>query len=541
VFLVKFVLYVWVGKSWKEIIKGGGDMRKEIAMFLFFCSLFLFVSSLVYGQGDNSPDPNVNLALLDEATVSGSVPEGIARGKPEDILWDPVKQDFAYSSEYHEYGIPFGDKLFATKDNPFYWMVEWQTPKNINYITIGGAYENQPQPNTPWAIQYWDSENEKWIDVPKAHNGWEADTLNGVGGWINNGVFQWRGLEPIVTTKLRIIAYCDTTDEFVDNDTLKSIHFRGTNGEVKSVLIQYLDFSNAEPDNEKDEMVNLGLLPEAVVSAAFKAGEYEYIRGQPATILFDPVKGDFYEITAWGEFGYPFEFDAGYPTEEDPFYWMVEWPVPKYVNYFTWGGVYGNQPQPYTLWAVQYWDGEEWVTVMDGVGGSKAEGRPGVDTDAESVWQSETPIVTTKFRLAVWSDGINPLVSFHIRGRGGHTWNWDERDYPFKAVLLQYRELTKIADEKINDRPRGFSLRQNYPNPFNPITEIAFTVPKNEHIKLSVYNLKGEEICVLLNEVKKPGDYKVIFDGSSLSSGVYLYRLETKSGFSLTRKMVLIK
>ena len=62
-----------------------------------------------------------------------------------------------------------------------------------------------------------------------------------------------------------------------------------------------------------------------------------------------------------------------------------------------------------------------------------------------------------------------------------------------------------------------------------------------ELIKLSVYNLKGEEICVLLNEVKKPGDYKVIFDGSSLSSGVYLYRLETKSGFSLTRKMVLIK
>lgn len=190
---------------------------------------------------------------------------------------------------------------------------------------------------------------------------------------------------------------------------------------------------------------------------------------------------------------------------------------------------------------MQYWDGSEWVTVMDGVGGSLEEGLSGVDVDAKSVWQSETPIVTTKFRLAVWSDGINPLVSFHIRGRGGSSlYGTDERDSTFKAVLVQYKDLeTGIENSKVMD-PSSFVLSQNYPNPFNPQTTIEYILPQRDHVKLTVFDLQGRVVEVLLDDMKNPGVHHVTFNGSSLSSGIYYYRMETSQG-SVTRKMMLLK
>lgn len=183
-------------------------------------------------------------------------------------------------------------------------------------------------------------------------------------------------------------------------------------------------------------------MDECVVSAAFDPGEIDGIRGEPSELLFDLEKNNFRKPnTPWGEFDYPYQYDACFVIEEKPFYWMYEWPVPKNINFFTWGGVYGNQPQPTTPWAIQYWD-NGWVTVMEGTGGSYLEGRSGVDTDAQSVWQSDTPVQTTKFRLAVWSDGIDPLFSYHIRGRGGSCQNWDETDSTFKCILVQYKDLT---------------------------------------------------------------------------------------------------
>ena len=240
-----------------------------------------------------------------------------------------------------------------------------------------------------------------------------------------------------------------------------------------------------------------------------------------------------------GEIGYPWQYDAGYLTEEDPFYWMVEWPVPKNVNYFTWGGVYGNQPQPTTPWAVQYWDGE-WVTLMDGIGGSFEEGLMGVDTDAESIWQTDTPIQTTKFRLAVWSDGIDPLFSYHIRGRGGSTLNWDQTEDEFKCILLQYKDLDTAVEIDDAVLPEEFSLHQNYPNPFNPQTNITFNLAKSGHVRLAVYNIRGQEVAVLLDEVRPNGNHNVTFDASKFTSGIYYYKLKTNQGVQ-TKKMLLVK
>lgn len=89
--------------------------------------------------------------------------------------------------------------------------------------------------------------------------------------------------------------------------------------------------------------------------------------------------------------------------------------------------------------------------------------------------------------------------------------------------------------------PSKFSLHQNYPNPFNPITTIQFDIPKQSRVSIRVYNILGKEIATLVDEEKAPGIYTIQFDGGSLPTGVYFYRLETPDGFAATRKLMLLK
>lgn len=85
-----------------------------------------------------------------------------------------------------------------------------------------------------------------------------------------------------------------------------------------------------------------------------------------------------------------------------------------------------------------------------------------------------------------------------------------------------------------------YYLDQNFPNPFNPATSISFTLLKQEHAKLSVYNVLGKEVAVIVNKVLSAGNNTFKFDASSLSSGTYIYKLETGS-FVQARKMILMK
>jgi len=88
--------------------------------------------------------------------------------------------------------------------------------------------------------------------------------------------------------------------------------------------------------------------------------------------------------------------------------------------------------------------------------------------------------------------------------------------------------------------PLTFALEQNYPNPFNPSTNIKYSVPESGFVNLSVYNLVGEEVSVLVNETVDAGFYEATFNAANLPSGIYFYRLQTGNTVQ-TKKMVLMK
>lgn len=97
---------------------------------------------------------------------------------------------------------------------------------------------------------------------------------------------------------------------------------------------------------------------------------------------------------------------------------------------------------------------------------------------------------------------------------------------------------TSVQDDIVS--VTNFELSQNYPNPFNPSTKISFSLPESHHVKLNVYSVLGERISTLYEGTLSAGTHSVSFDGTGLTSGIYIYRLETETS-SITKKMILLK
>jgi hypothetical protein len=100
-------------------------------------------------------------------------------------------------------------------------------------------------------------------------------------------------------------------------------------------------------------------------------------------------------------------------------------------------------------------------------------------------------------------------------------------------------EITGVT-QKTDKRPEAISLAQNYPNPFNPKTTLDYVLPQQAQIALSVYNVHGQKVVTLINGYQEQGAHSVLFDGSNLSSGIYLYELKTED-FCSIKKMTLVK
>ncbi len=88
--------------------------------------------------------------------------------------------------------------------------------------------------------------------------------------------------------------------------------------------------------------------------------------------------------------------------------------------------------------------------------------------------------------------------------------------------------------------PVKFELAQNYPNPFNPTTTINYSIAKEQVVTLKVYDMLGREVAELVNAKQAPGNYKVNFNASGLTSGVYFYKLQS-GDFVNVKKMTLMK
>lgn len=111
----------------------------------------------------------------------------------------------------------------------------------------------------------------------------------------------------------------------------------------------------------------------------------------------------------------------------------------------------------------------------------------------------------------------------------------------YRLKQIDYNGNYEFSDEvEVITLPLEYSLSQNYPNPFNPTTKIKCEVPVNTNVTLEVFDVLGRLIKTLVNENKSAGRYEVEFNGSELSSGLYLYKIKAGS-FELTRKMLLLK
>jgi hypothetical protein len=100
--------------------------------------------------------------------------------------------------------------------------------------------------------------------------------------------------------------------------------------------------------------------------------------------------------------------------------------------------------------------------------------------------------------------------------------------------------ITSVKEENLSNISSEFTISQNYPNPFNPTTTIKYSVSKQSIVAIKVYDVLGREIETLVNDEKSTGNYKVEFDASKLTSGIYFYRMQA-GDFVETKKIILMK
>jgi hypothetical protein len=145
---------------------------------------------------------------------------------------------------------------------------------------------------------------------------------------------------------------------------------------------------------------------------------------------------------------------------------------------------------------------------------------------------------------------VGEVVS--VNSPTAHSYSWTDHSVtngqPYSYTLVavdvdgQRSELQTINGVKpdAGSVVTAYALYQNYPNPFNPETSIAFDLVEAGNVTLAIYNVLGEKVSTLVNDHVSSGHHLVVFNGSNLSTGVYLYKLEV-NGFSSIKKLVLLK
>jgi len=173
-----------------------------------------------------------------------------------------------------------------------------------------------------------------------------------------------------------------------------------------------------------------------------------------------------------------------------------------------------------------------------------------VKDGVELNWSTATETNNQGFEVERMNDGVYEKIGY-VAGFGTTT---EPKAYRYTDTKLEagsYTYRLKQVDydgtyeysEELNVEivlPLEYSLDQNYPNPFNPSTTIKYSLAEDGFVKLAVYNMLGEEVAAIVNAQQKAGKYEVSFNAGNLSSGVYVYRLET-SNYTSSKKLMLMK
>jgi hypothetical protein len=184
-----------------------------------------------------------------------------------------------------------------------------------------------------------------------------------------------------------------------------------------------------------------------------------------------------------------------------------------------------------------------------------------IGKDVKLNWQTTTEINNFGFEVerASLQVGTSPIQSWtkigFVNGHGNSSslksYSFTDRDVLDGSYSYRLKQIdadgnfvySPKVEVTINNIPIQYKLSQNYPNPFNPSTIIKYSLPSKEFVQLKVFNVLGNEIATLVNQVQEAGNYTIEFNAAKINtttSGIYFYRLETGS-FVDSRKMMLVK
>jgi Secretion system C-terminal sorting domain len=142
--------------------------------------------------------------------------------------------------------------------------------------------------------------------------------------------------------------------------------------------------------------------------------------------------------------------------------------------------------------------------------------------------------------IAFSADGKTAYTADFDGGKVSKWTNANPKGQGSAIIPLSDLIVTALRDNGNLNIVVGFELKQNYPNPFNPATSIPFSIDAVKHVTLKVYDVSGRLVSTLVDEKLAPSNYEYNFDGSNLSSGTYIYRLNV-DGQQVSNRMLLIK
>jgi hypothetical protein len=152
--------------------------------------------------------------------------------------------------------------------------------------------------------------------------------------------------------------------------------------------------------------------------------------------------------------------------------------------------------------------------------------------------QFDSLSIVMEFMLSdtsVITDSLNPATYYYWRVSAGNEYGqgiWSNVFW-FKTIII-----TEVNDE--TELSFSYNLEQNFPNPFNPSTHISYSIPEQAKVLIKIFDVLGNEIETLVDELKPAGSYELTWNAESLPSGIYFYQLRS-GAYTDTKKMILMK